>query len=53
MTEVQETEKKQVSVEEFEKRVESEAQNLMYFERLSEHKAFEVAHKYVGTKFKV
>jgi hypothetical protein len=46
------TEAKQVvSVAEFEKRVEIEAQNLMYFEYMRKDKAFDQARVYVGSKF--
>ncbi len=46
-------EKKVVSNAEFEKRVEIEAANLMYFEYMEKRKAFEEARAYISTKFQV
>lgn len=43
--------KQVVSVSEFEKRVEIEAQNLMYFAYMGKDKAFEQARLYVSSKF--
>lgn len=43
--------KKEISSAEFEKRVEIEAQNLMYFDYMDKRKAFEEARNYVSTKF--
>lgn len=48
-----ESSKKIVTVEQFEKNVEIEAQNLMYFDRLSKEKAFAKARFDVGSKFQV
>ena len=48
-----ELDKKVISHAEFEKRVEIEAQNLMYFEYMKKEKAFDQARQYVGTKFVV
>jgi hypothetical protein len=45
--------KKVVSYSEFEKRVEIEAANLMYFEYMNKEQAFEEARKYIKTKFVV
>ncbi len=45
------SEKKVISVDDFEKRVEIEAQNLMYFEHMKSEKAFDQARKYVQSKF--
>lgn len=50
-TQAVEVTKKLISQEEFEKRVEIEAQNLMYFEYKEKRKAFEEARQYVGSKF--
>lgn len=44
---------KGISSAEFEKRVEIEAANLMYFEYMKKEKAFEQAREYVTTKFHV
>ena len=46
-------EKKVIAVDEFEKRVEIEAANLMYFEYMRKEKAFEEARTYIETKFAV
>ena len=43
--------KKQVSRSEFEKRVEIEAQNLMYFDHMKKEKAFEKARETISQKF--
>ncbi len=43
--------KKVISSAEFEKRVEIEAQNLMYFEYKDKRQAFEEARVYVSSKF--
>lgn len=45
--------KRSVSSAEFEKRVEIEAQNLMYFEYMDKHKAFNEARNYIESKFVV
>lgn len=45
--------KKTVSVAEFEKRVEIEAANLMYFEYLRKDEAFKAAREYVAENFQV
>ncbi len=45
--------KRKVSEEEFEKRVEIEMANLMYFEHLKKEKAQEQARQYIKTKFTV
>jgi hypothetical protein len=45
--------KKSVAVEEFEKRVEIEAANMMYFDYMRKEKAFEQARAYIETKFVV
>jgi hypothetical protein len=45
--------KKVISYDEFEKRVEIEAANLMYFEYMNKEQAFEEARKYITTKFVV
>jgi hypothetical protein len=46
-------EKKVIAIDEFEKRVEIEAANLMYFEYMRKEKAFEESRKYIETKFAV
>jgi hypothetical protein len=46
-------EQKAVAIEEFEKRVEIEAANLMYFEYMRKEKAFEQARAYIESKFVV
>ncbi len=46
-----ESTKQVVTSEEFNKKVEIEAQNLMYFDRMSAEKAFEKAKEFVGSKF--
>lgn len=51
MTQVLESTKKQITISEFEKKVEVEAQNLMYFEFMKKEKAFEKAREYVSSKF--
>jgi len=43
--------KKVVSTAEFEKRVEIEAANLMYFDYMRKEKAFEAAREYIESKF--
>ncbi len=43
--------KKVISSAEFEKRVEIEAQNLMYFEYKDKRQAFDEARQYVSGKF--
>jgi hypothetical protein len=43
--------KKVISSAEFEKRVEIEAQNLMYFEYKDKRQAFDEARQYVSSKF--
>jgi len=48
-----EVQKKAVSQAEYEKRVEIEAANLMYFEYMKKAEAFEEARKYIATKFVV
>lgn len=48
-----EVQKKVVTHAEFEKRVEIEAANLMYFEYMKKAEAFEEARKYITTKFVV
>jgi len=53
VTNAEETVKKSVSVEEFEKRVEIEAANLMYFEYMRKEKAFDESRKYIEAKFVV
>ncbi len=53
VTNAAEVVKKSVSVEEFEKRVEIEAANLMYFEYMRKEKAFEESRKYIESKFVV
>ncbi len=45
--------KKVVSATEFEKRVQIEAQNLIYFDRLKEDEAWVEAKKYVSSKFEI
>jgi hypothetical protein len=45
--------KKAISQEEFEKRVEIEAQNLMYFEYKDKRRAFDESRQYVDSKFVV
>lgn len=45
--------KRVVSQVEFEKRVDIEAANLMYFEYMRKEKAFEEARKYIQSKFAV
>lgn len=45
--------KKVISAEEFKKRIEIEAQNLMYFEYMNEREAFRQAKEYVETKFEL
>lgn len=45
--------KKAVAIEEFEKRVEIEAANLMYFEYMRKEKAFDESRKYIESKFVV
>jgi hypothetical protein len=52
MTEVS-TNKKMVSTAEFEKRVEIEAANMMYFDYMRKEKAFEQARAYIESKFQV
>ena len=47
------TEKKVISVAEFEKRVQIEVANLIYFDRLKEYEAEKEAKKYVESKFVV
>ena len=47
----QKKKKKQVSRSEFEKRVEIEAQNLMYFDHMKKEKAFDEARQTVSQKF--
>lgn len=44
-------EKNTISKAEFEKRVEIEAANLMYFDRLKKEEAFKQAREYVKRKF--
>ena len=44
-------EKTNISVAEFEKKVEIEAQNLMYFEHMKKEKAFDQARVFIGSKF--
>lgn len=44
-------EKNIISRAEFEKRIEIEAINLMYFERLKKEEAFKQAKEYIKTKF--
>ncbi len=43
--------KKKISHAEFEKRVEIEATNLMYFEYMRKEKAFDQARAYVSSKY--
>ncbi len=43
--------KKVISGAEFEKRVEIEAQNLMYFEYKDKRQAFDEARQYISSKF--
>lgn len=45
--------KKVVNVAEFEKRVEIEAANLMYFEYMKKDEAFKAAREYVSANFRV
>ncbi len=45
--------KKVIDSAEFEKRVEIEAQNLMYFEYKDKRQAFSEAREYVSSKFQV
>lgn len=45
--------KKEVNQADFNKQIEIEVQNLMYFDRMSEVKALEKAKKYVDSKFQV
>jgi hypothetical protein len=52
MTEVS-TDKKMVSTAEFEKRVEIEAVNLMYFDYMRKEKAFEESRRYIESKFQI
>lgn len=47
------TNKRMVSTAEFEKRVEIEAANLMYFDYMRKEKAFEQARAYIESKFQV
>ena len=42
-----------VTAAEFEKRIEIEAQNLMYFDHMKKEKAFEKAHETISQKFVV
>lgn len=51
MTETQTT--KEISQADFDKKVEIEAQNLMYFEYMKKEKAFDQARQYVESKFHV
>ena len=53
MTEAQKVEKKIVTAAEFEKRVQIETENLIYFDRLKPAEAVAEAKKYVGSKFQV
>jgi hypothetical protein len=46
-------ERKEISVVEYDKRVEIEAANLMYFEYMDKKEAFSKAKEYVNTKFTV
>lgn len=48
-----EVQKKSVTHAEFEKRVEIEAANLIYFEYMKKAEAFEHARKYIASKFVV
>ena len=43
--------KQKINVSEYEKRVEIEAANLMYFEYLRKDEAFKAAEEYVASKF--
>lgn len=45
------SQKKQVTKAEFDKRVEIEAANLMYFEYMKKDEAFKEAQDYVASKF--
>jgi hypothetical protein len=47
------TERKEISVVEYDKRVEIEAANLMYFEYMDKKEAFTKAKEYINTKFLV
>jgi len=53
MIQTSETPKKIISLQEFEKRVEIEAQNLMYFEYKDKKEAFTEARKYVSSKYQI
>lgn len=48
-----ENEKKSISHEEYEKRVEIEAAHLIYFEYMKKAEAFSEARKYIDTKYVV
>lgn len=48
-----EVSKKEVTQAEFNKQIDIEVQNLMYFDRMSEVKALEKAKQYVNSKFQV
>lgn len=45
------TEKKEISVVEYDKRIEIEATNLMYFEYMDKKEAFVKAKEYINNKF--
>jgi hypothetical protein len=45
--------KKEVTQADFNKQIEIEVQNYMYFDRMSEVKALEKAKKYVDSKYQV
>ena len=48
-----EVSKKLVTKNEFDKKVEIEISNLVYFDRMKKEKAIEKAVQYVGSKYKV
>jgi hypothetical protein len=48
-----ETSKKAVTQAEFNKQIEIEVQNFVYFDRMSEAKALEKAKQFVDSKFQV
>lgn len=45
--------KTQITATEYNKKVEIEAANLMYFEYMKKEKAFEEAESYVSSKFEI
>ena len=47
------SQKQEISVVEFEKKVEIEAANLMYFNYMKKEEAFDKAQNYVGEKYEI